>query len=121
MEEAAREYGRRFRTQVDLLAACKMMPEKMRAFLQTLAAGVSPSLLAMVARIVLREARVTGVRFEVASGRSSSLHVEIEDPDGGVQSFDSSEIWDAEVLRHFGLMRIGDTPLISGYYAAKVP
>ncbi|GEM_PF-5044288 len=121
LDEAATEYNSRFKTRADLLAACRMMPEKMRAFLQALMAGVSPCLLAMVARILLREASVIGLRFEVVSHRSAALHIEIQDPDMGQQSFDSTDIWDAEVLRHFGLMKLGDEPIIAGYYAAKMP
>ena len=122
LDEAAAEYSSRFRTRVDLLAACKAMPEKMQALLQNLGAGVSPSMLAMVARILLREAAVLAVRFDYASHLDSvALHVEIYDPDQGPQSFDSTDVWDAQVLRHFGLLMIGDKPSIAGYYAAKMP
>ena len=122
LDQAAEEYNRRFRTRADLLAACKAMPEKMRAFLQNLGAGVTPPILAMVARIVLRDAEVLAVRFEFASRQDSlSLHVEIHDPECGAQNFDSTDIWDAQVLRHFGLLMVGHKPAIAGYYAANMP
>jgi hypothetical protein len=74
----------------------------------------------MVARILLRDAWVKKVDFEFTSRQGVALHVEIEDAHGGRQSFDSNELWDAEVLRHFGLMKVGDKPVIHGYYAAKL-
>lgn len=121
LEKAAEEYNSRFQARVDLLAACNAMPEKMRAFLQAIMYGVSPGLLAMVARILLREASVVRLRLDVVSHRSAELHIEIKDPDVGETTFDSTDIWDAEVIRHFGLMQLGDKPIIAGYYASQVP
>lgn len=120
IDAASAEYASRYSSAENLWEACRSSPKPMQAFLQALAAGVSPLMLAMVARILLRDAWVMKVSFEFASRRAVALHVEIEDADGGRQSFDSSEVWDAEVLRHFGLMKVGDKPVIHGYYAAKL-
>ncbi len=120
IDAASAVYAARFASAENLWDACKAAPEVMRAFLQALAAGVSPPLLAMVARILLHDAWVMKVDFAFASHRDIALHVEIEDLEGGRQSFHSREVWDAEVLRHFGLMKVGDKPVIHGYYAAKL-
>ncbi len=117
--EAEKEYEARFGGRVDLLAACKAIPDKMRAWPQALAAGVCPGLLAMVARVLLHDAWVVHVRFEFESRKSVRLEIAIEDREAGVQRFESTEIWDAEVLRHFGLMKVGEKPIIDGYYAFR--
>ena len=118
VDEAARAYEERFGAHVDLLAACRAKPEEMRAFLQTLTAGVSPAFLAMVAGIVLRDARVAAVRFELVARASVSISVELEEG-GERRLFESNDLWDAQVLRHFGLMKAGNQPVIDGYYASR--
>jgi len=118
VDEAAQAYEERFGARVDLLAACRAKPEEMRAFLQTLTAGVSAPFLAMVAGIVLRDARVAAVRFELVARASVSLSVELEEG-GERRLFESNDLWDAQVLRHFGLMKAGNKPVIDGYYASR--
>lgn len=119
LDKAGAEYQSRFGTRVDLLAACNARPEDTRALLQALAASVSPPLLAMVARVLLRKAEVVEVRFDFVSQRSSRLHLVVADPEGARHEFDSDRLWDVEVLRHFGLMMVDGKPAIDGFYAAR--
>ena len=118
LEATASEYRTHFGSDVDLLAAARAKPDEMRAFLQTLTAGVSPAFLALVARILLRGAKVVCVRFEFEARKTLSLHVEIADPDGRRYAFDSTDLWDVQILRHLGLMKAGGVPFIDGYYAS---
>lgn len=119
LDDSSREYERRFGTPVDLHAACRAESAKMRAFLQTLAAGVSPGFLAMVARVLLRGAEVAELHVDFISLKSMALRVVLKDPDGRRHAFESTELWDAQVLHHFGLMEAGAAPVIDGYYSMR--
>jgi hypothetical protein len=59
------------------------------------------------------------VRYEYDARRRSELVVEVEFPSGEQGTFKSAELWDAEVLRHFGFMKMGGRPIIDGYYAFR--
>ncbi len=68
---------------------------------------------------VLDGAQVIAVRYEYVHRQISHLTVSIEFDSGENATFESGELWDAEALRHFGLMKMGEKPVIDGYYAFK--
>ena len=65
---------------------------------------------------VLAGASIERVRFEYKSQQKSALEITVEFPTGLGATFTSNDIYDAEVLRHIGLMKLGEAPVIDGYY-----
>ena len=43
----------------------------------------------------------------------AQLHV------GHTSRFESDDLWDAEFLRHLGLLKVSGRPVIDGYYAFR--
>jgi len=66
---------------------------------------------------VLGGAQVKAVQFDYDYCKRSVLRVSVELNSGEIATFESNEIWDFEALRHFGLMKMGNNPVIDGYYA----
>jgi hypothetical protein len=65
---------------------------------------------------VLNGASIERLHFDYESKRLSVLEVMIEFPTGLAATFSSDDIYDAEALRHVGLMKLGNAPMIVGYY-----
>jgi len=93
-------------------------PEELRPFVQTFAAAMTPNMRAL-AYLMLRGARLVALRFEYRFQESSFLEarVDLGGPEPLVLS--SEEFWDAEVLRHLGLLKVSGRPVMEGYYALR--
>ena len=91
-------------------------PDGLAAFVQTFAMPMSSEIRAMVWCIV-RGASVVSLRYEYEARSRSELVVTIHvDPQKDVE-FRSTDLWDAMILRHLGFAKIGQKPLIDGYFA----
>lgn len=101
-----------------LLEQLRKEPASFKPFIQTFAAGMTSEMRTMV-YCILSGASVERVRFDYEAERQATLSVELELPTGERPTFESSEIWDLEVLRHFGTAKKGGRPLIDGYFAFR--
>jgi hypothetical protein len=120
-------------------------PHEVRAFLQALATGVSVEMLVMVWQ-VLRGRRIYEVTMNYREEESFHLVVTLAQPADGqedvevpsplqqddplrlnqpVASRDSLEVYqstdinDAALVRHFGITTVNDRPLFDGFFPAK--
>jgi hypothetical protein len=69
---------------------------------------------------LLDGAHIEAIRFEYDFKQRAHLEVEVGyDNFGGRACFRSDEVWDVEVLRHFGVFKVRGKPVIDGYYAFR--
>jgi hypothetical protein len=126
-ENVAAEAGRvsaevtnRLGHRVDVLNELLSNPTRLAAFVQTFAMPMTNPIRAMV-YLILGGARVVELQYAYSRSSTSDLHVTLETVSHDRLEFGSTELWDAEVLRHFGLAKLGDKPLVDGYFAFKGP
>jgi hypothetical protein len=95
-------------------------PHKVAAFLQVLNSA-SPEILVMVWRI-LQGMRVDGIELEYQAQSVFRLRMRLSSPyeQGEQEQYESTNIDDAVVLRHLGIMKTNDQPLFDGFYALKL-
>lgn len=115
------EYHRRYGITLDLLEVCSADMDRMAAFIQSFAVSMSCSIRTMIVRI-LDGAAIAEIRYEYQEKRSSRLFVRLSDPNqdrGEADQFESDELWDVNVFRHFAPVKMGDRPLLIGYSALR--
>ena len=106
---------------VRLEALFKENPERyssnQRAFLQTFALPVSDEIRAMVYFVTMEDADIKELKMDYVSKKTFSLRVKLELNSGKQINFNSDSIWDAEVVRHFGVMLMNNKPIFTGYFS----
>lgn len=91
----------------------------LKPLIQTFASPMSSSYRAMVL-CVIEGANVLSMTVDYRYAQRSRIVVEVEfHGTGESSSFSSDDLWDFEVLRHFGLMKMSGRPAIDGYYAFR--
>jgi hypothetical protein len=65
---------------------------------------------------VLDGASVRSLRFEYQAQESARLEISVEYDSGRSSRFESDDLWDAEALRHFGIFKMDNKPVLDGYY-----
>jgi len=92
-------------------------PHKVKAFLQAMGATSSPDMLVMVWRILQGDIiRATQMRYEYE--RLFELSVELEDSLTEFGSrYSSTDINDAALLRHWGIIKMDNQPIFDGFDA----
>jgi hypothetical protein len=90
----------------------------LKPLIQSFASPMTPPIRTMI-YCVLSGASVRSVRYDYEAQRKSTLSVAVRLPSGKEHMFESDELWDAEVLRHFGFFKKGGRPIIDGYYAFR--
>ena len=100
------------------VGALRLTAPEMKPFIQCFAVPMTNRIRAMV-YCLLDGAELVELQFAYKRKRSVRLHAVVELADGHMEPFESHDLWDAEVLRHFGLMKMGDRPVIHGYYAFR--
>jgi hypothetical protein len=104
----------------ELLGEYKDHEAQVRAFLQALGATQEPAMLVMVSRI-LQGMTISRVAMEYEDKESFSLRVVLTSPYGeGSEEYASSNIYDAALLRHFGIMKMDGKPVFDGFYALRL-
>jgi len=95
-------------------------PEATRAVVQTFAVPMTTPIRG-VAYLVADGADIRDISFEYRDGESVCLKVAVAPGSGRrpVVQAESTEVWDVEFLRHLSIMKMGDQPLLSGYYALR--
>ena len=63
-------------------------------------------------------ARLDALRKENVPLRSwlALLEITLEYPTGMPSKFSSNDLFDAEVLKHFGMFKLDNRPVLDGYY-----
>jgi spore maturation protein CgeB len=95
-------------------------PEKVRAFIQTAGSTSNPAMLVMVWRInqgwTISKVEVN-YEEKIEFAMKVTLSSRYEDK---YEEYCSDNIFDAVVLRHFGIACIGEKPVFDGYYALRI-
>jgi hypothetical protein len=91
---------------------------RFKPLVQTFAAPMTTPMRTMVF-CVLDGAQIKGIRFEYRFKAKAVLDVEVQFDSGEAATFSSDDLWDAEVLRHFGLMKLSGKPVVDGYFAFR--
>lgn len=98
----------------------KLNPHKVRAFLQALTATRSPAMLLMAWRII-QGMRIQQVEMKYTYRDRFFMTVFLESPYGdGLERYESSDIKDASLLRHFGIMSVDGKPVFDGFYPLRL-
>lgn len=126
LEQATLESRRRLGAQAptfgeDVLGAeYKRNPHKIRAFLQVLGATRTPQILVMAWRI-LQGSDIAEVQLSYAARSRFQLRIVLSNPyDQASEEYESSDINDAAVLRHFGITTQEGAPLFHGLYPLRI-
>jgi hypothetical protein len=107
------------RMQPSLLEQLEADAPSFKPLIQAFASPMTPEMRTMI-YCVLKGAAVERVSYDYTAQSRSLLQVELELPSSGQRvSFQSDEVWDYEVLRHFGTAKKGGRPLIDGYWAFR--
>lgn len=114
---AEQECEQRLGHSVDLNAAMCDDPESFKPLIQTFVLPMTAPIRAMV-YCVLSGARIRHLSYTYEAEQMSHLKVTVAFPDQSID-FESAEHWDAEVLHHLGFAKVGNRPLIDGYYAFR--
>lgn len=102
-----------------LRLAYEQNPHKVRAFLQVIGSVASPDMLVMVWR-VLQGIPLAAMRMDYDAAGLFRLHVRLTPTSGPAEEYESDDIDDAVVLRHFGIMKLEDQGVFDGFYALNL-
>lgn len=91
---------------------------RFKPLVQSFASPLTDETRAMIF-CLLEGGHVKTIRFEYRRKQHARLEIEVETASGESVRFQSDELWDAEVLRHFGLAKLSGAPVIDGYYAFR--
>ncbi|HEY4121377.1 MAG TPA: hypothetical protein VGM56_26105 [Byssovorax sp.] len=116
LDEVARHIPSTTAVPADAFGAISANPAAFKPFIQTLALPMTAAIRA-AAYCVLSGGEVKELSLSYQRRQVVSLSVAIELSDGTVANFSSTELWDVEFVRHLGLIKLGKTPVIDGYFA----
>jgi hypothetical protein len=116
--ELSSELSRRLApAKIDLLGEMLKEPEALKPLVQMFASPTSCVMRAMV-YCVLRGMEISAIDFSYRLKRTVTLTVSVQnDVTGQELTFESDLVWDAEILRHLGIMAMGKKPILHGFYA----
>jgi hypothetical protein len=104
----------------DLLAEHQRNPHRVNTLLQAVAFSITPNMLAMM-WMVLMGAEIAAIRYQYERREKSILAVSITLPDRQALRFESSDHWDAAVLKLMGLSKSDDQPVVEDFHALHIP
>src|SRR5690554_3560418 len=92
-------------------------PDRVAVFLQLFASSCSSPMLAMT-WAMQHDTIVASVDLQFTQRTNFKLNIELRvgHEDGSKLTFQSDSIFDLAVLRHFGLMKANESPVISGLF-----
>jgi len=94
-------------------------PDKVRAFLQALGATRSPQMLVMIWR-VLQGMRVQAIDMTYRERESFHLRCVLNSPyEDKPEVYESTDIVDAMLLRHLGIIEMDNGPVFEGFYPSR--
>jgi len=102
---------------IDVWSEMMSEPMALKPLVQMFASPTSGTMRAMV-YCVLRGMEIVSIDFSYRAKRAVSLTVSVQhDVTGQEHTFTSDLVWDAEILRHLGIMMMGKKPILHGFYA----
>jgi hypothetical protein len=104
-----------------LTAEAERNPHKVRAFLQALAATRSREMLVMVWRVI-QGLNIREVEMHYREQQAFSLVVVLARPGAeqdDLERYDSADINDAALVRHFGITTVDGRPLFDGFFPLR--
>jgi hypothetical protein len=126
LDEAAQNHASKFRSVVPasrppsletLVEMYNDNPHKAKVFLQALDSASTPDMLVMVWQILMGDS-IKSVDMKYEEGGAFRLEVVLEDcVTGNLSRYESRSLDDAALVRHFGIMKMGDHWLFDGFYA----
>jgi hypothetical protein len=111
-----------------LIAEYDRNPHKVTAFLQALVSTRSPQMLVMAWR-VLQGADIQAIDMKYENLRPAwplrnpqfEMRITLSALEGeSPEVYESSDVFDATVLRHFGLAKANEQPLFDGFYPLRL-
>lgn len=104
-------------TKIDVLDEMMNEPVALKPLVQMFASPTSCTMRAMV-YCVLRGMEIVSIDFSYRMKQTVALAVSVHnDVTGQELTFVSDLVWDAEILRHMGIMVMGKKPVLHGFYA----
>jgi plasmid stabilization system protein ParE len=103
-------------TDAHIVREYRRSPHKIHAFIQALGATRSPDMLVMVWRI-LHGVQISSVNLNYRFENEFHLKVILGSREDSFEEYESNDIDDASLLRHFGIMKMSDRPIFDGFYA----
>ncbi len=97
---------------------CGRHVDEIAPFIQTFASPMSAPIRAAALLLVLGH---SVIELDMTYQDRSSFHLRlvVGEEDGTSHEFTSASIWDGEAVRHIGLMKLGDQPVMHGYYSFR--
>lgn len=116
--ELSGELNRRLApAKIDALDEMLDEPVALKPLVQMFASPTSCTMRAMV-YCVLRGMDIIAIDFSYRLKQTVTLTVSVRnDVTGQELTFESDLLWDAEILRHLGIMAMGKKPVLHGFYA----
>jgi hypothetical protein len=120
VHEASQEIASRIGSPgFDLLGEMQHDTSALKPLIQLFASPTSKEMRAMV-YCVLRGMEIKTIDFSYRFKSAVSLSVKLEhNVTGEPLVFLSDVVWDAEILRHIGIMTMGQRPVLHGFYAFR--
>jgi hypothetical protein len=120
MHQLDRYYFEKFKRPLDPPISELILSDttRFKPLVQSFASPMSDAIRTMI-YCVLEGAQVMSIRFSYEFRRSVQLDIAVGFPGAEQVSFSSTNLWDVEAIRHFGLMKMGNAPVIDGYYAFR--
>ena len=127
LAQATKESRQRFGQEAPILsqevleAEHAINPNKVRAFLQVLGETRTPQILVMAWRNI-QGSNIAEVHISYKALQSFQLQIVLSDShdQGRQEVYESCDIFDAAVLRHFGITKQEDAPLFDGLYPLRI-
>jgi hypothetical protein len=123
LKDVEAEYARRYDKHVDTLRIAADEPEKHLAFIQSLAVPLSTDIRTMVLRLVQGASiQKLGFNYEQKLHVKLSLTLQKDEitKEPSSDQYESTRLWDVDVLRHIGHLEISGRPVLEGYYAFRI-
>jgi len=105
-----------------ILAEYERNPSRIKGFLQAFGSTSSPEMLLMVWRI-LQGMEIAEMRMNYSAQKDFFLEAKLTSPYGEEEKteiYQSTDIEDAALLRHLGIMKMDDKPLFAGFYPLRI-
>lgn len=100
----------------DVLREAERDPSALRPLLESLASPLSTPVRAAV-YVLVTGGELREIQYAYARGERSHMRIVVATALGRTIESTSEEIWDVDFLRHLGLMKAGNRPIVDGYYS----
>lgn len=108
-------------TEEQVIREHELNPHRAEAFVQALGSSSNPEMLVMVWRVLYGDS-IRSLSLNYHYNQKFTLHVELEDSfSGETNAYDSDDIDDAALVRHLGILKLGESPVFEGFYPLAGP